>query len=294
MPAQGPVVAQPVSSPITAAPSGPNASPKPSAKRTNSRCWLFGACGTAIGAILLAVILFLAGVLSSDSPKIESPGFDTPEDAAKAYLVGLRNQDIDAMLSAFAVESYVDNYDLEGIIVEKYRSYLPTMDIRLPNSSAYNRQLNIAARRERLMAQIADQYLFYSAPYALNERMPTAFQSSGEASHFFRKFERDTKDYVFADLKIGNVLDPEDVSDRYMSSGNPESIAELTKTLGADKVTNIVIAFEADGRDWLFCPQAVRYNGKWYLHSMQGLLANLLEISFYCGGIAQVDTLELP
>lgn len=298
VPAQESVMsaAQPVSLPVTAASSETSAAgPKPSPKSLKSGCWLFGACGTAVGAILLAVILFATGVLSFGGSRIEGPGFDTPEDAARAYLTGLRSQNVDAMLSAFAVESYVENYDLEAT-VERLKTYMPTLEIRLPNSNAYNRQLNITSRRNQLMSMIANQYIFYNAPDALNNYEPTMFGDSGEITDFIEGIERDTKDYVFADLKIGEVLKPKDVSDLYTTDGNLDNIARQAKTFGADEddVVNIAITFEADGQDWLFCPQAVRYNGKWYLQSAQGNLAILVGMVFYGGGIAPMDTLALP
>jgi len=288
------VAAQPVSPPVTAAPE-PGTGPKPSAKRTNSRCWLFGAYGMAAGAVLLAVILLLAGVLSFGGPKIEGPGFNTPEDAARAYLNGLRNQDIKAMLSAFAVESYVENYDLEAF-VERIRAYLPSMEIRLPNSNAYNVQLNIASRRNQLMSMIANQYLYYNSPDALNNFETVKFEDPGDIADFIEGIERDTEKYVFADLKIVDILEPEDVSELYSLDVNIENIARQANAIGVDEddVTNIAVMFEADGREWLFCPQAIRYNGKWYLQKADGNLSILVGMPFFCGGIAPMDTLDLP
>lgn len=47
---------------------------------------------------------------------IESRGYKSPEDAAKAYLEAFMNNDIDQMLSTFAVETYVKNFDLEKYV----------------------------------------------------------------------------------------------------------------------------------------------------------------------------------
>lgn len=294
-PTQGTVVAQPVSPPVTAAPSGPNASPKPAAKRTNSRCWLFGVCGTAAGAILLVVILLAAGLLSFGEPRIEGPGFATPEDAAKAYLMGLRNRDIDAMLSAIAVESYVEHYDLEAA-AERIKVYFPLQEIRLPNSNAYHLKLNIASRRDQLIKTITNQYLYYNSPGTLNDFENVHFAGTDDIADFFEGIERDTEKYVFADLEIGDVHEPEDVSELYSTDKNLKNIARQAEMFGVDEddVANVVIEFEADGQNWLFCPQAVRYNGKWYLQSAQGNPAILAGMPAISGGIAPMGTMYLP
>lgn len=263
----------------------PPASPKPTTKCSKGKYVLFGACGTAVGAILLAFILFVAGVFAS-AGTIEGPGFATPEDAAKAYLNGLRNQDMNAMISAFAVESYVEHYDLEAM-VERIKTYMPTLDVRLPDTTEYTRQLNIASRRSQIAGAIANQYMYYNAPDALNDFLPTVLEDPEAVADFMERFERDTKIYVFDDLVVTNVLQPEDISDLYLSEVNQENITKQAKTFGAgvDEVDNLAIAFEANGRTWLFCPQAVRYDGRWYLQSLQGNLANHVGMSIFTGGI---------
>ena len=269
-------------------------SPAAVSKNPKGKYLLFGACGTAVGAILLAVILLLAGVFSggtagafSSGGKIEGSGFDTPEDAANAYLMGLKDGDLDAMLSAFAVESYVEHYDLEYLI-ERLGQYNINFEIHLPNSNEHTKKMNVMSRRTYLTNQIILQYMFYQTPDAFNEANNINFFENLTFSDFIDKFERDTENYIFKDLEITGTLEPEDFTDLYMSPTNQENIARQAKTFGADEddVANIAVKFEADGQTWIFCPQLVRYDGKWYLQSVQGNLANLLGLSVYTGGIA--------
>ena len=69
--------------------------------------------------------------------KTEGDGFDSPEDAAKAYLEGLRDLDIPRMMSAFAVESYVENFNFEALL-NMLRVYMTGFDIKLPNAKLCN------------------------------------------------------------------------------------------------------------------------------------------------------------
>ncbi len=266
----------------------PSAKPDAAPKAPKGRCLLFGLSGTAVGALLLAVILFAAGILApGGTAKTEGAGFATPEDAAKAYLTGLKNQDMDAMISVFAVESYVDNYDF-GALVERLMSYVPTFEIRLPNTNEYTRQMNIASRRNQIAGSILNQYMCFNTPDQLNDYTPTMLKDPEAVADFVEAFERDTKDYIFSDLKITGTMAPEELLDVYYDEANQQNIARQAITFGADAddVANIIVTFEADGQTWLFCPQAVRYNGRWYLQSLQGNIAILLGMTVFTGGMS--------
>jgi hypothetical protein len=253
---------------------------------------LFGAGGTAVGAVLLAIVLFAAGVFSSGGKTIEGPGFATPEDAAKAYLTALRDQDLGAMISAFAVESYADHYDFEAL-VERLNSYNFNFDMPFPNTSDYTRQLNIESRRDRIVRQILLQYMLYNTPEAFNDGTPVAFGDPDAVSDFVEDFGRDTEDYIFEDLVITGTMSPEVLTDNYMADANQENIEKQAKTFGVEMedVANLVISFDANGGTWLFCPQAVRYDGRWYLQASGGNIAMLLGMSSYAGGLAPVGDL---
>jgi hypothetical protein len=60
----------------------------------------------------------------------------------------------------------------------------------------------------------------------------------------------------------------------------------------ADDVANVIITFEADGHEWIFCPQAIRYDGKWHLQLLQGNIASILGMSVFTGGIIPFDELS--
>jgi hypothetical protein len=319
-------------SPAQQAPFAPNhpaqpARPPRAAKpgRPKGKYALFGAGGFAAGAILLAAILLIAGVFSSAGVgTIEGPGFATPEEAAKAYLTGLRDQDIDAMISAFAVETYVEHYDFDAM-VERLQAYMINYELPYPNTSDYTRQLNVESRRSRIVSQISIQYLYFNAPDALNNGAPVTLSDPDTLSDFVKDFKRDTEDSIFDDLTITAALsseglpdDPEDaleallerlpkdvredlldeiseddleyMLDIYLSKQNQKNIEKQAETFGAEfeDVANVAVIFKADGDTWIFCPQAVRYGGRWYLQSLQGNVAIIAGMSTYMGGIAPI------
>lgn len=275
---------------------------KPPVKKHMGKYLLFAACGTASGALLLAVILLAAGVFSPgsrtvDEPgdtinglanTIEGPGFSKPEDAAKAYLKALRDQDMDEMMAAFAVESYVDNFDFEASLDQMDAYYSFNYGILVPITNDYTRQLNIAARRDYIAHRISVQFMYFNTPTAFNNDCPVMLEDAKEIKNFIEKYEMEIDNNIFDDLVITGTLAPEDISDFYLDEQNQDSLAKQAKVYGvdADDFANVAVTFKADGKTWIFCPQLLRYGGKWYLESSEGNLSCLLNMELFTGGIA--------
>ncbi len=289
--------------------------------RQKSKGLLWGAAGFVIGAIVLGVILFASGVLSSGG-RIEGPGFGAPEDAAKAYLAGLGDQNIDDMVSTFAVETYAEHYNFEAYL-KRLNAYTPVMEMRFPDTRGYTLQMNIESRRSRIVDHILDQYMQYQVPDIFGNGEIISFVDR-DVSEFVQDFEKDTKDYVFKDLSVVAALSMHDLPDEptwddiedliprdvlkdlpidlmkgqleslaqtYKMERNQDHISQTAKIYGADidDVDNVVVIFKADNRTWVFCPEVIRFNGKWYIETLQGNLASLAGLSVFTGGIVPVD-----
>jgi hypothetical protein len=270
--------------------------PKSASKKPKGKYLLIAVSGMIAGAILLTAILFATGVFtfgSKSEKTIQGPGYATPEAAAKAYLIGLRDQNIDAMVSTFAVESYVDHYDLEAF-VKRMQSYTGIYEMGIPNTNGYTRKLNILSRESSIELGIRRQYMTYNAPDETNDFQTTTLNDPDKIKDFVTKFEQDTKSYVFKDLVITGTLPLEDLTDTnaydaYMSAQNQKNILYQVKAQGitsGNDVTDVAITFKADGKTWIFCPQLVRYDNKWYLSSSCGNMASILGYANSAGGIA--------
>jgi len=271
--------------------------PKP-AKRTE---WslLFGMIGVVLGAVVLAAVFFFTGMISfggaksNDSAvaKIEGPGYDTPEEAAEAYLIALKNQDTGAMVATFAVESYVDNYDFEAWC-ERLQAYVPTFEMKLPTSNVYNSTLDVETRRASIINQITNQYFTYNVP---SVRLGTTI-SLAENPQVASVIEKDTDHYVFSDLEITGTMSPNDITnDIYSIEKNQENLLTQTKPFGVHDlkdVSNVVITFEANGETWYFCPQLIRYEGRWYVQSLTGNAAAIMGMDSAYGGIVKESWVE--
>lgn len=279
--------------PTVEAPSLQSATPAPPNKpvKRTGRSLLFGLIGMILGAVVLASVLFFTGMITfgdskssaSGSDKIEGPGYDTPEDAAKAYLEALKNQDVDAMVATFAVESYVENYDLE-VMCERLQAYAPSLDMKLPTSNDYNNSLDVETRKAAIISQIEYQYFIFNVSSVDMESTLLLEDQPDIVSNM----EKETKDYVFADLEITGTMEPEDLTDIYSSESNQKTIAAQVKPYGVDEkdIATVIITFDASGKNWYFCPQLIRYEGKWYVQTLSGNLAGLLSWQPRWGGMA--------
>jgi hypothetical protein len=268
--------------------------------RPRRRKRLFSVKGTAAGVLLLAVVLLISGMpaagalAAGEAATVEGPGFAAPEDAAKAYLAGLKDQDIPAMLSTFAVESKAINYDI-GQYIDRLRAYTTTFTLLFPGTSEKSLMWNVESLRKNLSNQIIMQYMTFNTPEAFNDFKTTVLSTPEEISAFVGKMENGMANYVFTDLEITGAIAPQLLSDKYLLAKNQENIAKSVKPYGveAGDAANTVILFQADGRLWVFCSQAIRYSGKWYLDSLGGNIGNLLGLSYNAGGIAPAGDLGI-
>ncbi|MBN1775828.1 MAG: hypothetical protein JW817_05115 [Clostridiales bacterium] len=254
---------------------------------------IFGVVGMVIGATVLFAILLNSGIFDTGASQIEGKGYDTPEEAAEAYLIALRDQDMNAMISTFAIESYVENYDFNAM-VERLQAYTPNMELPFPNSTPHTKELNLESRRKIVTQSITIQYFFYN--YLIDDSGYGTTLTLNDYPDLVDDMEKASKDYFFEDLEITGSMDPEDLSDLYEGERNQENIAKQVKPYGVkrDEVANVVITFELDGDEYIFCPQLIEYNGRWYIQTFQGNLSNLIGLGYYAGAITPYPLIVSP
>lgn len=271
----------------------PNSVSDLTAKPKTSRKLLFGLGGVVLGAALLLLILVLSGVLTT-ARTYEGRGFATPEDAARAYLTGLKEQNLKKMISAFAIESLVDHYDFEALLL-RLRVYVSdSFEIKLPDAGAFARDVNIMNRLARVSQTITNQYLYHNVSMIdLDEFM--FLKSDEDTTRFIEDFKEYLQSYDFSDLKITGTVKPEELSDLYLNERNQENIGKQAKPYGVDKeqFTDVALTFTIGEHTWIFCPQLIQYNGRWYIAQLVGNLASLLDMDYNCGGMMPADELNI-
>lgn len=238
--------------------------------------------GAALTAVLAAVLL-LTGVLTPGGTEatVDGPGFRTPEAAAAAYLEGLRDGDLDAMLAACTVERYWANLD-RAAYLERYNAYVPnTMGCLDDNALAH--ALNVAQRRQELIRAMCLQYVWLTTPDP--ELLDTVMVLDGQSgASFLARHTNPQALELLASLEIGEPVDAAEL----LRGDMPEEglrLEELYAHLNADAVEPVAIRVAIGGTPYVFCPNAVCYDGRWYLLQLHGTLATYLDASIVTGGL---------
>jgi len=207
-------------------------------------------------------------------------GFDTPEEAMIAYLEGLRDSDLDRMMSAFAIETYILNYDLE-YIVDRLGSYMITLTPRMPNTNEFITAINVEHRRGEIASLIGMQQLFLSN-HEHDFLRPYLVDDAGE---FVRQLDRGLGGLNLQSIDILGFIPPEELHHLHHDPLNLENMQRQANTIGADQLKSMVVAFELNRSTYLLTADVANYDGRWYIASFGGNIGALLGISVGTQGI---------
>ena len=221
----------------------------------------------------------LSEIVSDISPTEES-GFDTPEDVIRAYLEGLRDSDLDRMISAFAVESFIENYDFEATL-DRLQIYMPGgMEVNMPNANRLVTEMNVEYRRGQVVDMIISQHLLL-----LLLEMEDMTQRIEDAGLFVNQFTETLNAPNFQSLELIGFVSPELLDEHYGSEMNQNNLALRAELIGASQQVSRVAVFELDGDRFLLFVDVVDYGGNWYIRYFGGNLSSLLGMAPFMQGI---------
>ena len=235
----------------------------------------------------------LAEVLDNEAQEnndFELPGFDTPEEALTAYLEGLRDSDLDRMLSAFAIEVMAENYDFAAML-ERLQVYSPSLTFRMPNANDLALAMNVEARRSEVVHSIIMQQLSLTEDF-MDDDFVEMFHFSmvrlggpDDVARFVNQLSSALNALPFQTIEIIRFIAPEDFDDRYLSEHNQEILSRQANMHGADSWESRVVKFMMDGREYILFADVVQYGDRWYLAHFGGNIGALLNINFFFGGL---------
>ena len=223
--------------------------------------------------------------------KYEGDGFETPEKALGAYIEGFRNNDIDEMVSAFAIETYVENYSLEKR-VEYIGSYYHNLGY-IPTISGFSRQLNVEKRRSQILDTIWTHYL------VLGESRLVVGDDAGKDIMLVDPY--DSAEALIDDVFVsddrfildkiefkGEYYDPASLNEHYTSDNIAEYMKKQMEITGAEDITSVVAKFYMNGSPVVLMADAAKYDDRWYLCSPSGIIGSIFGIdSYYAGMVPQ-------
>ena len=240
----------------------------------------------------LVICLLLACVtmphLSLGEQKVyEGPGWDTPEDAVLHYLEGLKDQDLDKMISAYAVETCIDHFDLKALLA-RVGGYTTNAIPSMPNAGSLLREINIETRKNQIVRTILWQMISICLPgQDFSQPIPISTDDDGAAAKVFVEGIEEAFDAVdFDTLTFLRFTPPEEASEFYASERNQENIKAQIAPYGAEEARSVIALFMVDEHFCALTCDAIRYGDRWYMHQPGGNIAALARLNAPYGMIS--------
>lgn len=211
--------------------------------------------------------------------RYEGDGYDTPEDAVRAYLEGLRNLDVQQMLGAFAWETQNSRYLIEAELL-RLNTYIPSMSPGLFPKNSLLTSANLEEIRANETYRIYATIGVYVTPESYEQGMTFAPIDSEEGKAFLQGFRYDRLEKL-AGLTNIRFLTPDLVTkDHFSTPTNQKNFEEQNAKYGADQVVDIVAVADAGDEFLMVIPTVARYGDRWYLVSLNSNTSSLLGINY--------------
>ena len=248
-------------------------SKKSAGTRKGLPSWLMLIIGFVAVAAITAGLIF-GGVMSirginNQASKIEGKGFATPEDAIIAYAEALKAQDLDKLLSTFAVESLCESYDARKFMdhVKSFQyAYFETYPLA-PTDNTLIERANIEKWREYILRLVNEQLLVLSNAASegsldkIISRDTVFFEDRSQMSDLLRNLQNLPD---LSKMEIGEIVYNETIREGYIDSQYINNYIKWADIFGADGYKSLALTFSVDGMEGILFVDTVRYNGKWY------------------------------
>lgn len=254
---------------------------------------------------IIAISLAFVFVASSGCSKkqkntIEGKGYDSPEDAATAFAEAFKEQDMDKMLSTFAIETYCSNYDTYLAMVRMRSLNISMMynEPLAPAGEGYLQEANVYSRAGALSRNID---LLYAALISCNadpevEEMYEEVFGGQLISVDDPEYMEDSRALLDAltgaedlDIQVGKVYGAETILEKYYLETNLKSAYSQAKIRNADGYKSLAVELKVNGQKSLVTMDAIKYGKKWYLCSLGGLPSMYMGMSLSTGGFVSKE-----
>lgn len=237
--------------------------------------------------LCFALILSLAAnfilLYMPNSSGLEGSGFSSPEAAITAYAKAFRDGNIPKMISSFAIESYVECFDLHEYINKSGYYDFYNADVGFPNKSEYQELLNQYTRQNSIVRQIKNGY--FTLTNIDNSRSIESFSRNNnetEIESFLEQLEYPNLDQKLSRIKIGAVLTTDDFSiDEELYS----TFISNYSYCNAEEFYDIAIEITFDSEEYYLFMLTAKMNGKWYNITTVSPLGLLNKMDSSAGGL---------
>lgn len=247
--------------------------------------------GLTIGVVFTCLLMAVVMTMNSKKApaKIEGAGYDSAEEAVEAYLNFLKEGDLDGAVSTFAVESCVDNYDIEenlewtqyiGITMALGGRQTPT----LTYDSDFSRDINLESRRAYILNGICNQMIAIAIASSddeiADELIDRAVYELDDKDNIDSVLEFLATDPKLETIKIGNRIDEDELFDSDFSLD--KYMRQYEKNWGSD-IELVTYEVKIDGLKYTLFTYCVCYDGKWYVADLYSPAAIAIGTGGYRG-----------
>lgn len=216
-------------------------------------------------------------VLSEDdNKKVEGGGYSTATEAAAAYLEGFQKNNTDQMMAAFAVETYMDNFQLNRYV--EYTGKYTVGFSYIPNDDKYMKQLNIGYRRFKIASQIRRQYFMITGVMSKFEENGDGYviNTLGEIAgdELLKSIFVEDDSVYLSDIEYERIFTVWEFPDRASDSDmeHVDRVREEMAYLGADQVESLFAKVIINHTYYKMGIDTVCYDGRWYVLQLGDLV----------------------
>lgn len=236
--------------------------------------------------LFLSTFCLLTLSCVSVQAQYQSEGFDSPQEAASAYMEYFSENDIDGMLSCFAIESYAENFSLRENL-ERVRGWYLGLEQRVPNDNAYANDLLLLDRVSSLEQALMSQYITYSFAEKGQRYTDGAIGPIEDAEAMIGEYFG-TPIWVQAPIENIQILTPEEFEftpETYDYVREQINVEKRNESRGMEKDQELICQFTVADKEGVQFLEAGCYNGKWYLVSHVSDLSNMLGLDTKASGL---------
>lgn len=260
-----------------------------------------------------SVLIFLSFVLlafqscskGGSSATVEGKGAKSAEDAVSQYLDALKECDYNKILSCYAVETYVENYDIEQYVM-KFYSATPVMKMIYPENDLlkqvgkYEVIDSISKMVKYQIWNLSENEFFLNGTSVMvrdskdvkKEVLPVNADKK-LAKINFSKFIPEENFLIFGytgdyNSKLADYKEELEIGKESLDRYNNQN----KKIYGCDEIKNITASFSIGGKKYLLFAETLRYGNKWYMSPNQGFIASLVGIGITNGCVVLADYLN--
>ncbi|MBO7637618.1 MAG: hypothetical protein J6S91_01460 [Treponema sp.] len=254
----------------------------------------------------LFILLILCLMFSLYAQTFEGKGAKSPEEAAGNYIKALKSCDYNQIINCYAVETFVENYNLDKSM-EKFNSIHPTMKMIYPNDNLLKQTGNyevldwIIRNVKYQIWNLNEIDFFKNAKYVIlndntqeviRQTIPSEAEERLKRIQFSNQFisiDEILVNYVTGGFPIDISIYQEEVDD--YKKAVKEYYKKTKAIYGCKNIKDVIASFSIEGREYYFFAETVQYGNKWYISPNQGFVAGILAISNQNGCIIAADEL---